>query len=228
MALILSVETSTSVCSAALHDNGTLIADRENHVPQSAASQLAVLVRDVLQESGKQPAALDAIAVSAGPGSYTGLRIGVATAKGMCYALNIPLIAVNALEQMAHAVREKKAPAQAWLCPMLDARRMEVYTMMFDNEMNQVQPVQAKVIDANSFDDTLNKHKLAFFGNGSDKCREVIVDENAVFISGVYPSAAGMGRLAAQRYEQKLFEDTADYEPLYLKDFIVKKPKSQL
>lgn len=225
MAFILSLETSTTVCSVALHHNGVLVADHENHVPQSAASQLAVQIRSVMEKARIEPAALQAIAVSSGPGSYTGLRIGVATAKGMCYALNIPLVAVNALEIMAHGIRTS-ADAHAWLCPMLDARRMEVYTTMYDREMNQVRPVQALVISSDSFADVLADHRVVFFGNGSDKCRDTIVHHNAVFMPGVYPSAKGMGDLALRRFAGKQFENLAEYEPMYLKDFIIKKPKS--
>lgn len=224
MALILSVETSTTVCSVALHDNGKLLAQCENHVPQSAASQLVVQIRDVLKDAKADPGSLKAIAVSSGPGSYTGLRIGVATAKGMCYSLNIPLLSVNALELMATAVRPRAN--EAWLCPMLDARRMEVYTMLFDGSMKLMKPVQALVVDKNSFGQELDEHPILFFGNGSDKCASVIQHDNARFMKGIYPSAADMGSLAWQRFEKQLFEDAADYEPMYLKDFVVKKPKS--
>lgn len=225
MALILSLETSTTVCSVALHKDGALLAHSENHVAQSAASQLAVQIRHVLQVVAVEPHELSAIAVSSGPGSYTGLRIGVATAKGMCYSLNIPLIAVNALELMATNVRHL-VEHDAWLCPMLDARRMEVYTTLFDAEMRQVEPIQAMIVDSGSFGEVLNEHRVLFFGNGSDKCRDVIDHAKARFVSGIYPSAVGMGRLAVERFRRQLFEDTGNFEPMYLKDFIVKKPKS--
>jgi tRNA threonylcarbamoyladenosine biosynthesis protein TsaB len=225
MAFILSLETSTTVCSVALHKDGALLAHSENHVAQSAASQLAVQIRHVLEVASIEARVLNAITVSSGPGSYTGLRIGVATAKGMCYSLNIPLIAVSALELMATTIRPL-VKKEAWLCPMLDARRMEVYTALFDTEMKQVEPVQAMIVDNDSFAAVLKEHHVLFFGNGSDKCRDMIRHDQAEFVSGIYPSAAAMGRLALERYSRQLFEDTGSYEPMYLKDFIVKKPKS--
>lgn len=221
MTLILSLETSTTVCSAALHNDGQLVSSHVTHEPNSAASQLAVMIDKLLKQSSVKP---DAVAVSAGPGSYTGLRIGVATAKGICYASGIPLIAINSLELMAAQV-SKSDPA-GMLCPMIDARRMEVYTMLFTSTLDVVEPVQARIIDASSYAGILNDHKILFFGNGSGKCKDTIVHPNARFIDNIFPSAEWMGQLAFARFREKKFEDVAGFEPAYLKDFIAKKPKS--
>lgn len=216
--MILSIETSTTVCSAALHEAGKLISFEITHAPNSAASQLAVMIDKVL--TGKK---IDAVAVSSGPGSYTGLRIGVATAKGICYALNIPLIAINSLELLASQVNN---PNKSLLCPMIDARRMEVYTTLLDHDLREIEPVSARVIDGAAYSEALDKNKILFFGNGSEKCRETITHPNAKFVEGIFPSARSMGKLAFSRFAEKKFENTADFEPLYLKDFIAKKPKS--
>jgi len=235
MAVILSLETATSVCSAALHDNGKLLAASEHHVPQSTASMLAVLIDEIFKKTSIKSSQLNAVAVSAGPGSYTGLRIGVATAKGFCYALNIPLIAINTLELMAYQVaantpspleRGRGEAGAALLCPMLDARRMEVYTLLAGPDLKVIESTEAKVIDELSYQSWLEKNKILFFGNGSDKCKEMIRHENAVFIPGVIPSAAKLGEMAFQKFNSNQFEDLAAYEPYYLKDFMVKKPKS--
>jgi tRNA threonylcarbamoyladenosine biosynthesis protein TsaB len=224
MSLILSLETSTTVTSAALHDKGKLISFEITHVPNSAASQLAVMIDKLLKQySGK----LDAVAVSSGPGSYTGLRIGVATAKGLCYALSVPLIALNTLELVAHQLLHSEFyTLNSMLCPMIDARRMEVYTMLFDGELNVVSPTEAKIIDQFSFADQLQKNKIFFFGNGADKCRSTITHPDAVFVDNIFPSAEWMGELAYASFESNRFENLADFEPAYLKDFIAKKPKS--
>jgi tRNA threonylcarbamoyladenosine biosynthesis protein TsaB len=222
MALILSIETSTTVCSAALHGDGELVASEIIHTPNSAASQLAVIIDKILSAAGVRP---DAVAVSAGPGSYTGLRIGVATAKGVCYALDLPLIAVGSLETMAAQVSEELRVTSEELCPMIDARRMEVYTSLFDSKLNVIEPVEARIIDASSYSAVLDKKKILFFGNGSDKCRGVISHANAAFVDGIFPSAEWLGRLAIARFREGRFEDVAEFEPFYLKDFIAKKPK---
>ncbi len=227
MALILSLETATSVCSAALHADGKLVASSEYHVPQSTASKLSVLIDQLFKLADTSPSQLNAVAVSAGPGSYTGLRIGVATAKGFCFALNIPLIAVNTLELMTHQVASQHSfSGNELLCPMLDARRMEVYTLLADADLKVIESTEAKVIDELSYQSWLQKNKILFFGNGSDKCKETIRHGNAVFIPGVVPSAAKLGEMAFQKFNSNQFEDLATYEPYYLKDFMIKKPKS--
>jgi len=225
MALILSIETSTSSCSAALHKDGKTIAGRELHEPHLAASRLAVLIDEIIGEVGIEPGEVQAVAVSAGPGSYTGLRIGVATAKGFCYAMDIPIIAVNSLVLLAEQARGNASSGEL-LCPMIDARRMEVYSMLLDTNLKEVDPVAARIIDETSYKDWLSKKRVHFFGTGSDKCREALRHPNANFISGIVPSALAMGRLAESRFNAKQFEDTATFEPLYLKDFLIRKPKS--
>jgi tRNA threonylcarbamoyladenosine biosynthesis protein TsaB len=240
--VILSLETSTTVTSAALHNEGKLIALEITHTPNSAASQLAVMIDNLLRQYSPK---LDAVAVSSGPGSYTGLRIGVATAKGICYALSLPLIAINSLELMAAQTRNLEtrnsstrnsstknsstrnfSTRNSFLCPMIDARRMEVYTMLLNDKFETIQPVTASVIDESSYSDILNYKKIFFFGNGSDKCKAVITHPNAVFIDNIFPSAEWMGATAFGLYREKKFEDVSDFEPAYLKDFIAKKPKS--
>jgi tRNA threonylcarbamoyladenosine biosynthesis protein TsaB len=235
MAYILSLETATTSCSVALHEEDKLIATVEHHIPQSTASRLSVMIDEVFKQSGLNPTQLNAVAVSAGPGSYTGLRIGVATAKGFCYALNIPLIAINTLELMAYQVipspmergrGEASEAGEALLCPMLDARRMEVYTLLTNSDLKNIEPTEAKIIDESSYQSWLEKNKILFFGNGSDKCKELIRHENAAFIPHIIPSAAKLGEVAFQKFKSNQFEDLATYEPYYLKDFLVKKPKS--
>lgn len=224
MAAILSIETSTTVTSAALHQDGKLIAVEITHVPNSAASQLAVMIDKILKQ---HPVKLDAVAVSSGPGSYTGLRIGVATAKGICYALSVPLISVNTLQLMAYQVLHSQYEIRnSLMSPMIDARRMEVYTMLVNEKLDVVQPVSASIIDSSSFADILNYKKICFFGNGADKCKSTITHPNAVFIDGIFPSAEWMGETAFDLFKKDKFEDVSDFEPLYLKDFVAKKPKS--
>ena len=217
MALLLSLETSTSVCSAALHDSDKLLAFAELHREQSHASKLAVLVDNVMKLANTRMADLGAIAVSSGPGSYTGLRIGVSTAKGLAYALSIPLIAVETLALMAHQV-QRFAPLESVLCPMIDARRMEVYCLLWSHGV-VIEPVSAKVIEEGSFARTLEHGPVVFFGNGSDKCRPVIKHPNATFLPGVSPSASAMGPVAWRKWQANEVEDIAGFEPHYLKEF---------
>ena len=239
MALLLSIETSSPICSVALHQNGQLIAFNESATPQSTASRLAVMIDEVLKNGDCQPKQLQAVVISAGPGSYTGLRIGVATAKGICYALSIPLISVNTLELMAYQVKMKssniinsspsfleKGLGGEVLCPMLDARRMEVYCLLMDSNLKLVEPTRAKIIDEKSFEEWLDKSPIYFFGSGADKCKEVITHFNAHFIWGVSPSASQLGELGEDKWKNLTFDDIATFEPLYLKDFMIKKPNS--
>jgi len=228
MAFILSIETATTSCSAALHRDGKEITAIEYHIAQSTASKLSVIIDQLFRLSGIQPAQLNAVCISAGPGSYTGLRIGVATAKGLCYALNIPLIAINTLELMADQMQLHPFAQlpNTLLCPMLDARRMEVYTLLTNSKLEIIEPTEAKIIDELSYQSLLVNQRILFFGNGSDKCREIIRHENAVFVSGVVPSPTVLGELAYKKFKEDKFEDLATYEPYYLKDFMVKKPKS--
>jgi tRNA threonylcarbamoyladenosine biosynthesis protein TsaB len=225
MAVVLSLETSTTVCSAALHDRGRLLAFAELHVPQSASSRLAVMIDQLFKLCEVRPSQVEAVAISAGPGSYTGLRIGVATAKGLCYGLNVPLLSVNTLELMAYQC-VALGDSDSLLCPMLDARRMEVYCLLADRNLAIVEGTGARVIDEYSFMSWLDKRPISFFGNGSAKCRDVIRHPNARFIDTIIPGASSLGELAFRKFEQKQFEDLSAYEPFYLKDFVAKKPKA--
>lgn len=223
MALILSLETSTSVCSVALHENGKLRVLSELHMEQAHASSLAVLIDGIKKITGVEWAQLKAVSVSSGPGSYTGLRIGTSTVKGLCFALGLPLISVGSLDVMAHKVKGFNI-ASALLCPMIDARRMEVYCKLLDQDFSEVQPVESKIIDENSFAEFLAEKEIWFLGNGAQKCEGVIKHAKAKFIGNIYPSAAELGHLAFDKYQKNEFEDVIHFEPFYLKEFLIKKP----
>lgn len=220
MALLLSLESSTTTCSAALHEHGKLIVDREILTPQVAASHLVPLVDELFQASGIHKKNLSGVAVSGGPGSYTGLRISTSAAKGICYALDIPLIALNTLHILAVSLQGKDA--EGLLCPMIDARRMEVYTCLLTRDGEELEPVQPMVIDEKSFLVHLNKGPVVFFGNGAAKCRDVIRHANAAFVDGLYPRAADMGMAAFRKFEKGELADVRTFEPSYLKEFKVK------
>ena len=224
--MILSIETSTKVCSVALHHEGHLLGSSELHVNQSHSEQLTILIQNILLTSEKKAEEIDAVAISSGPGSYTGLRIGTSTAKGLCYALEIPLIAINTLEAMAYGI--SRFYTNSLICPMIDARRMEVYCQVFDSEMKMVKPTEAKVIDELSFNTLLENNKIVFFGNGAAKCEPLIRHKNAHFANDVYPSAIPLGELAETKYLAQEFEDMAYFEPYYLKEFKAIKPKKLL
>lgn len=235
MALILSIETGTDICSVALANDGELMALRESDEGRDHAKKVALFVDELLRETGVQPADLDAIAVGKGPGSYTGLRIGVSFAKGMCYALNIPLISIGSLDALTEVAREDfdagildiedEEWSAARLCPMVDARRMEVYTQIFDNECRPLSDVVAEVVTEESFKSWREGGKLVIFGNGAQKCAEVLSDAICV---GVSPSARGIVRLAEQAFNDGQFEDLAYFEPFYLKEFLVIPSKKKL
>lgn len=191
-------------------------------------------MEEVLLEAGKKPADLQAVAVSKGPGSYTGLRIGVSAAKGFCYALGIPLIAVDGLKALTvvalqHLAKQEycmpPAAVEARLCPMIDARRMEVYYCLLKCDLSQLQETKAEVIDENTFKKLLQDYKVVFFGDGAAKCQAVVKSCNALFIDDIWPSASGMINEAEQKYAHKDFVNTAYFEPFYLKDFVAGKPK---
>ena len=228
MSLILSLETSTNVCSVALTREGDTVATEKLFVEKSHSNLLTVVIDSLLGQVGIEKQELSAIAVSKGPGSYTGLRIGVSTAKGLCYALDKPLIAVNTLQAMAREILPYNTH-QAYLCPMLDARRMEVYTALYDASLKELMPTQAMILDESSFAETLAENNVLFFGNGSDKFRALVESNaNAYFISGHSPSALAVGQLASEAYQKQRFEDVAYFEPFYLKDFVATKPKKKL
>lgn len=228
MPKILSIETSTTVCSVALTTDGNTLASQKLFLEKSHSTLLTVVIEQIMKQVGMEMAELDAIAVSKGPGSYTGLRIGVSTAKGLCYALDKPLIAVNTLLAMANEVNRQNH-SQALLCPMIDARRMEVYTALYDDGLNELKKTSAKILEENSFDETLNQKQVLFFGNGADKFMALKTGvANAVFIDNITPSAWSVGLLANQAFLKGDFEDVAYFEPFYLKDFVATKPKKVL
>jgi universal bacterial protein YeaZ len=234
MALILNIETATEVCSVALSQDDSLVDFRENTEGKSHASLLTLFVDDILKKNNLAVSQLDAVAVSAGPGSYTGLRIGISAAKGLCYGSGKPLVSVSTLQSMAYRFINQLTDVQkddykeALLCPMIDARRLEVYTALFDSSGNFQSGISAEIIDENSFAQTLKERKIVFFGNGSDKCQEVIRNNNAIFIKGIYPSAIDMKTLSLKEYNAQNFKDVAYYEPYYLKEFVATTPKNKV
>jgi len=224
--VILSIETSTKVCSVALHNEGELLAESTLYVDKSHSEKLAILIRDLLSYAEIETKDLTAVSIAAGPGSYTGLRIGTSTAKGLCYALSIPLIAINTLEAMAYGVAQT-ITEEMLLCPMLDARRMEVYSLLADKELNVIKPTEAKIIAESSYSEELEKNKIVFFGNGAAKCEPILgANNNAIFINMQSISAVNVGVLAWKKYQTQCFEDLAYFEPEYLKEFKAIKPKN--
>ncbi|MCD8174168.1 MAG: tRNA (adenosine(37)-N6)-threonylcarbamoyltransferase complex dimerization subunit type 1 TsaB [Alistipes sp.] len=222
MALILGIETGTDICSVSLSEEGRLLAVQGSDQGNDHARRLAPLIDEILTANGRNPADLKAVAVSSGPGSYTGLRIGVSTAKGLCFGLGIPLIGVGSLYSLASVAVEDKGPAAGTLlCPMIDARRMEVYAQVFDCVLEPRSEVGAHIIDGESFRKFIDRsERFIIFGNGAVKCHRVLSDPKVEFID-VRPSASGLVKAAWEKYRAGLFEDTAYFEPFYLKDFIV-------
>lgn len=217
MATILCLETATTNCSVAVAQDGKIIALKEdNSKGYSHAEKLHIFIAEALEEAHLTTADLDAIAISKGPGSYTGLRIGVSAAKGLCFSLEIPLISVPTLDLLAHKLKGEEGK----IVSMLDARRMEVYSAVFDAEMNQVRETQAQILDETSFGEYLQDSKVHFIGNGVAKFREIITSENAVFHEQVFPSALEMAEIAESKYQKSDTEDVAYFEPYYLKDFM--------
>lgn len=223
MPLTLSIETATVVCSVALHLDGQLLALQELHLKQSHSGYLAVLIKDIVHYAGYTMDDIDMIALSKGPGSYTGLRIGTATAKGLCYALDIPLVAVNTLEAMAYGVAQYNM-GENLLCPMIDARRMEVYCLLTDRKAKVIAATSPVVVEQATFNTYLEKQPVLFFGDGSAKCKPLLIHENAVFIDNITPSAKNIGALAHEKTKNGdiAYEDVAYFEPFYLKEFKIK------
>jgi tRNA threonylcarbamoyladenosine biosynthesis protein TsaB len=227
MPLIISIETATKVCSVALHADGQLMATQSLHVEKSHAESLLGTIDHLLAITHYSAKDLRAVALSSGPGSYTGLRIGTSAAKGLCYALEIPLIAVNTLEAMAHGVQPYNTN-QALLCPMIDARRMEVYCLVADAQGNILVPSHPQIIDQDSFQPECSKSPMLFFGDGAEKCKPLLAHEShALFIDGIYPTARYIGALAYEKFQQDDFEDLAQFTPLYLKPFQGKRIENQ-
>lgn len=227
MALILQIETATQVCSAALSLNGETIALKELQANNIHAGSLTLFIQEVMSSKSYSYSDLDAIAISKGPGSYTGLRIGVSTAKGLCFALDKPLIAIGTLGMMAKGFLKANPNYKGLICPMIDARRMEVFTAVFDSSLATIEPVSAKIIDEQSFQDQLNKSQITFIGDGAEKCKAAINHPNAFFSSENFNSAGNMSELSLEAFSNRTFEDVAYFEPFYLKDFVLTTPKAK-
>ena len=227
MSCILNIETSTDVCSVAISDSGQVIFNKEDHSGPNHAVKLGVYVDEALDFLDSHGLPLEAVAVSCGPGSYTGLRIGVSMAKGICYGCGVKLIAVPTLELMAVPVLLGEHPEEedALIVPMLDARRMEVYAEVLDRALKVVRPIQADIVDADTYKEYLDQHHVYFFGNGAAKCMETINHPNAHLVEGIEPLAKNMAPLAEKRFAEGKFEDVAYFVPFYLKDFVAKMPK---
>lgn len=226
MACILHIETSTQVCSVAVSEDSHVIFQQEDHSGPNHAERLGSMVDEALSFTDNHAIPFDAVAVSCGPGSYTGLRIGVSMAKGICYGRNLKLIAVPTLELMCVPVLLREMVEEnALLCPMIDARRMEVYAGIYDRALKEVRPVGADVVDADTYKEWLEKHPIYFFGNGAAKCMETINHPNAHLIEGIEPLAKWMQPLAERRLLNGQTEDVAYFEPFYLKDYVAKMPK---
>lgn len=230
MSCILNIETSTDVCSVAISDNGQVIFNKEDHSGPNHAVKLGVYVDEALSFIDAHGISLEAVAVSCGPGSYTGLRIGVSMAKGICYGRDVKLISIPTLELMAVPVLLGEHPAEedALIVPMLDARRMEAYAKVMDRALKEVRPIQADIVDAETYKEYLDRGTVYFFGNGAEKCMEVINHPNARLVKGIEPLAKNMAPLAEKRFVEGKFEDVAYFVPFYLKDFVAKMPKKLL
>ena len=229
MATILHIETSTDVCSVAVSEDGQVIFDQEDHSGPNHAERLGTMVDEALSFTDNHAIPFDAVAVSCGPGSYTGLRIGVSMAKGVCYGQNLKLIAVPTLELLCVPILLREIPEEdALLCPMLDARRMEVYAGIYDRGLKPIRPIHADIVDGDTYKAYLDESPVYFFGNGAKKCQEAIHHPNAHFIEDIEPLAKWMQPLAEKRFLNEQFEDVAYFVPFYLKDFVAKMPKKLL
>jgi tRNA threonylcarbamoyladenosine biosynthesis protein TsaB len=234
MAIILLIDTATEVCSAAIASGAEVLAFREQKEGFRHSGLLTVFISQLLEETGKRSKDLDAVCVSRGPGSYTGLRIGVSVAKGICYAAKIPLISISSLQSMSAFVAGNIAQLtgitdfEGMLCPMLDARRMEIYSALYDRNCRQITPISARIIHNSSFAAELETDKMVFFGNGAMKCKEIICHPNAYFPEGIYASARFMSEMAEENFSKQLFENIAYFEPFYLKNFIATIPKNKV
>jgi len=236
MAYIINIETSTEVCSVNLSENGKLLIERESTEGLNHSRLLSLFINEIIKESGMNLKNVDAIAVSKGPGSYTGLRIGVSMAKGLCYALDKPLIAIGTLDAMGiytgknleDYISGDMVKNNILCCPMIDARRMEVYTSVYDSHGTQLEPVSAKIINENSFSGYLKRNHVMFYGNGAVKCKSLLHHPNALFEGPSNTSARFMLRLAEEKYRNRDFENVAYFEPFYLKDFIATIPVNKV
>lgn len=234
-ARILHLETATNVCSVALSEGERILALRETDEGRSHGSVLTIFMEEVLHEAALRPADIHAISISKGPGSYTGLRIGVSVTKGFAYAQSIPVIGIPTLKVLTESALQssdmkkfRKNTSSFLLCPLLDAKRMEVYTALYNESGKEIEAVSAKIIDESSFNTHLKSNPIVFFGNGSDKITDLIQHPNAHFMKHINPSAKYMIPLAMKAYQAGVFENTAYFEPYYLKDFIATIPKKKL
>lgn len=230
MELILNLETSMDICSVCLSENGKIIDLVESDEERTHASSLTVFIEDMLSRNKLKMKDLKAVAVSKGPGSYTGLRIGVSVAKGLCYGANLPLLSVNTLQAMAlggqlYYDKKGELDKNTWFCPMIDARRLEVYCCFFDFSNVPQNDIRAEIITNDSFKEILEQRKVLFFGNGAPKCKSLIQHKNALFIEDFKHSSKFMIPLAEKAFHESRFEDVAYFEPFYLKDFIATIPK---
>ena len=223
MALLLALETSSSVCSVALYKGEQLLGASELLIEKSHSSHITVMVSQLLENCGFELKQLEAVAVSGGPGSYTGLRIGSSTAKGLCYSLDIPLLEVPTLHGLAAQVISTTSNASKYLfCPMIDARRMEVYTCLLTDQLQELEPVAPVILAEDTFENQMAEQPVIFFGNGAGKFQAIVAENShALFIEGIAPKAETIGKLAIKKFAQKLFEDVAYYEPFYLKDVYI-------
>jgi len=221
MITILQIETSTQYCSAAISRNGETTALKIASGQNLHAGSLTLFIDDVLKQADLGYADLSAVAVSKGPGSYTGLRIGISTAKGLCYGLDKPLIAIDTLKMMADGFLKANSDYNDLVCPMIDARRLEVYTALYSPLGDELEPVAAKIIDENAYAPELRASKITFIGDGALKCQPIISNSNATFLGDNFNSAANMSGLAYLRFQDQAFEDVAYFEPFYLKDFMI-------
>ena len=230
MSCILHIETSTNVCSVAVSEDGKVIFDKADRTGNNHAEALGSFVDEAMSFADSHAIPLDAVAVSSGPGSYTGLRIGVSMAKGVCYALDLPLLSVPTLELMCVPIllRNEEIEDDALLCPMIDARRMEVYAALYDRALKPVRGIQADVVDGDTYRQWLDQRPVYFFGNGAAKCMDTIAHPNAHLIEGIEPLAKWMMPLAEKKMLNDIYKDVAYFVPYYLKDFVAKTPKDLL
>lgn len=230
MATILCIETSTDVCSVAVAQDNHVIFRNEDFNGPSHAVQCGLFVDEALSFAESHAIPLDAVAVSEGPGSYTGLRIGVSMAKGVAYGRNVPLLAIPTLQLLCVPVLlyHEEIPENSLLVPMIDARRMEVYSAIYDRSLKEIRQIQADIVDGNTYLEYLERGPVVFFGNGSNKCKDVISHPNAIFIDNIHPLACNAAPLAEQRIRRNEIASTAYFEPFYLKDFQATKPKNLL
>ena len=229
MSTILHIETSTDICSVAVSEDSHVIYQQDDRSGKNHAEGLGTMVDEALSFTDNHAIPFDAVAVSCGPGSYTGLRIGVSMAKGICYGRDLKLIAVPTLELLCVPVLLREIPEEdALLCPMLDARRMEVYAGIYDRSLKPIREVGADIVTAETYKPYLDEHSVYFFGNGAPKCKETISHPNAHLIEGIEPLAKWMQPLAERRFLNEQFEDVAYFVPFYLKDFVAIKPKKLL